>query len=210
MEHAVLLIGTPVPALRELGEALDAEWLEFPSFERAEAEDFEAFRLGHYGDREHDKIVVALWADEPRVGALTELDDAGWQRRAERPLIGWNVAMGVASRCVADEGAVVALIEAPAPIDSAGWTPECGVAEGAIVLARSIAQSEGERGVRANAVTTCTRLGGGELAPPPALAGRYPGSLVGEVSGAVRLLLSDDARGMTAGVTHVDCGRTLR
>ena len=118
--------------------------------------------------------------------------------------------MGVASRCVADDGAVVALVEAPAPIDSAGWTPECGVAEGAIVLARSIAQSEGERGVRVNAVTTCTRLGGGELAPAPALAERYPGSIVGEVSGAVRLLLSDDARGMTAGVTHVDCGRTLR
>jgi enoyl-[acyl-carrier-protein] reductase (NADH) len=117
--------------------------------------------------------------------------------------------MGVASRRVADGGAVVAVVEAPAPIDSAGWTPESGVAEAAIVLARSLAQSEGARGVRANAITTPLRLGGGELAPPPALPG-YPGTLEDDVAGAVRMLLGEDARGVTASVTYVDRGRTLR
>ena len=206
----MLLIATPVPELRDLAEALNAEWLEFPALETERAEEVEAFRLASRSEGTHSQVVVALWAGEAIPAPLMALDDAAWQRRAEAPLIGWSVAMGVASRCAADGGAIVALVEAPAPIDSAGWTPESGVAEGAIVLARSLAQSEGPRGVRVNAVTTGLRLGGGELAPPPALPDRYPGSLVGDVSGAVRVLLSEDASGMTAGVTHVDGGRTLR
>ena len=70
--------------------------------------------------------------------------------------------------------------------------------------------AEGGRSVRANAVTTPMRMGGGELAPPPALPDAFPGTLGREVAGAVRMLLSDDAVGVTAGVTYADCGRTLR
>jgi NAD(P)-dependent dehydrogenase (short-subunit alcohol dehydrogenase family) len=206
----VLLISTPVPELRELADSLGAEWLGFPRMDEATPEALEPIRVATRAEAGFRHVVVALWAEQVEEGPLVELDDEGWSLRAERPLLAWCVGMGIASRCVADGGAIVALVESPAPIDSEGLTPEASVAEGAIVLARSLAQSEGPRGVRVNAVTTCARLGGGALAPPPALADRYPGAVGDEVAGAIRLLLSDDAAGMTAGVTHVDCGRTLR
>ena len=208
--NEVVLIGTPTSEVRALAGALDADWLEVPALEAADADALEKFRLAHEDTRACPKVVVAVWRAEATPGPLVELGGQDWEQRGEFPLLAWNVAMGVASRLVADGGAVVAVAEAPAPIDSPGWTPECGVAESAIVLARSLAQSEGVRGVRANAVTTPLRLDGGELAPAPALPARYPGTLDDDVAGAVRMLLSEDARGVTASVTHADCGRTLR
>jgi hypothetical protein len=207
----VLMIGTPTAEVRALAKALDAEWCELPALESVDDDALEAFRRERNGDGERawPGVVVALWRAQAVAAPLVELDAEGWEQRGEFPLIAWNVAMGVASRRVADGGAAVAVVEAPAPIDSAGWTPESGVAEAAIVLARSLAQSEGARGVRANAITTPLRLGGGELAPPPALPG-YPGTLEDDVAGAVRMLLGEDARGVTASVTYVDRGRTLR
>lgn len=208
----IALLATPCAPLRALAAALDAEWLELPDADAADAAELERFRrdASTRWRRSRRRLVVAPWCGEPEPGPLTALDDGGWQRRGERPLLAWMVAMGVASECVVDEGAIVALVEAPAPIDSNGWAPECGVAEAAIVLARSLAQSEGARGVRVNAVETPLRVGGGVLAPPPALAGRYPGTVEREIAGAVRMLLSDDASAMTAGVVFADCGRTLR
>jgi len=213
MPNDTLLIGTASDPVRQLAGLLEADWLEVPSLEAADGEALERFRQGDQAEGvegSHARVVVALWAESATPAPLIELDDDSWLRRGEFPVIAWSVAMGIASRRVADDGAVVALVEVPAPIDSGGWTPECGVGEAAIVLARSIAQSEGARGVRANAVTTPMRLGGGVLAPAPALPQRYPGTLDREIVGAVRMLLSDDARGVTAGVTHADCGRTLR
>lgn len=207
---STLTIGTPTAEVRALAKALDAEWLEVPALETADAAALEVFRLAHQDTHRYPKVVVAVWHAQAAPAPLVDLEQDEWERRAELPLVAWNVAMGVASRLVRSDGALVAVVEAPAPIDSSGWSPECGVAEAAIVLARSLAQSEGARGVRANAVTTPLRLGGGELAPAPALPGRFPGTLEADVVGAVRMLLSDDAAGVTAGVVHADCGRTLR
>lgn len=204
------MIGTPTAEVRALATALDAEWLEVPALETADAAALEGFRLAHEDSQRHARVVVAVWHAQVVRSSLVDLEQEEWERRGELPLVAWNVAMGVASRLVRSDGALVAVVEAPAPIDSSGWSPECGIAEAAIVLARSFAQSEGERGVRANAVTTPLRLGGGELAPAPALPDRFPGTLEADVVGAVRMLLSEDAAGVTAGVVHADCGRALR
>jgi hypothetical protein len=206
----VLLIGTPTAEVRALASALDADLLAVPLLEQADDAAIEAFRVSQSDERDRTRVVVAVWPAAAAPAPLLTCDGDHWERRGEVPLIAWNVSMGVASRRVADGGAVVAVVEEPAPIDAAGWTPECGVAESAVVLARSLAQSEGARGVRANAVTTPLRLGGGKLAPPPALPDRFPGTLEREVAGAVRMLLGEDAAGVTAGVVHADGGRTLR
>jgi NAD(P)-dependent dehydrogenase (short-subunit alcohol dehydrogenase family) len=212
----VLMIGTPTAEVRALAKVLDAEWLEVPALEVADAAALEAFRhaqLAGASDqnrRRFAQLVVAVWRERAEPSPLVEIDQDEWEQRGEYPLLAWNVAMGVASQLVDDGGALVAVVEGPAPIDSPGWTPECAVAEAVIVLARSVAQSEGGRGVRANAVTTPLRLGGGVLAPAPALPDRFPGTLQGDVAATVRMLLSDDARAITASVSHADCGRTLR
>jgi enoyl-[acyl-carrier-protein] reductase (NADH) len=113
------------------------------------------------------------------------------------------------SRC-ADGGAIVAVIERPSPLDCIGWAPESGVADAVEALTRSLGRSEGPRGVRVNAVTTPARLTGADVvAPPPPLA-TFPGTVEREVVGAVRLLLSDDAAGLTGTVTHADSGRSWR
>jgi NAD(P)-dependent dehydrogenase (short-subunit alcohol dehydrogenase family) len=101
------------------------------------------------------------------------------------------------------------LIEMPSALDSENWTAEVAVAEAAVALTRSLARAEGARGIRFNAVTTPVRMTGNQIlvAPPPPLD-TFPGRLDREVVGAVRLLLQDDACGLTGTVLHADGGRT--
>jgi NAD(P)-dependent dehydrogenase (short-subunit alcohol dehydrogenase family) len=101
------------------------------------------------------------------------------------------------------------LVQTPAALDAAGWTLETSIADGVVALARSLAASEGARGVRVNAVTT--PLGLIEppvIAPAPPLAS-FPGRLDREIAGAVRLMLSADAAGLTGRVVGADGGRSL-
>jgi enoyl-[acyl-carrier-protein] reductase (NADH) len=99
------------------------------------------------------------------------------------------------------------VIEAPAALDAAGFAPEVGLASALRALARSLAASEGARGVRINTVTTPVRLGVVPVAPAPPLAS-FPGQVEREVAGAVRLLLSADAAGLTGATFAADSGRT--
>jgi enoyl-[acyl-carrier-protein] reductase (NADH) len=116
--------------------------------------------------------------------------------------------LGVAAARCADGGAIVAVVERPAPLDCAGFAPETAVGEAACALVRSLARSEGPRGVRVNAVATSARLAPPRpVAPAPALAS-FPGALEREVAGALRLLLGSDASGVTGQVLAADCGRT--
>ena len=150
---------------------------------------------------------MALWGARPTAAALLELDFEQWQARAELPLIAWNVALGAAASRCSQGGAIVAVVESPAALDSVGWAPEAGIGDAVVALVRSLARSEGERGVRVNAVSTPARLTTGSVvAPPPSLAS-FPGSIGAEVAGAVRLLLADDARGLSGRVLAADCGR---
>jgi NAD(P)-dependent dehydrogenase (short-subunit alcohol dehydrogenase family) len=118
--------------------------------------------------------------------------------------------MGVAARRCADGGAVVAVVERPPPLDVAGWAPAAAVADAAENLARSLARAEGGRGVRVNAVTTPVRLHRPPLVDPQPSLATYPGRVDREVVGAVRMLLGDDAAGVTGTVVHADGGRSWR
>jgi hypothetical protein len=168
----------------------------------------EAWRARRIAEQRSGRVVVAIDA-EGATGPvmLGELDDDAWLRRAERPFLRWCLALGAASECCADGGAIVAVAEAPPALDAAGFAPETGLADTVGALVASIARAEGGRGVRANAVTTCFRLRLGALpAPPPPLAG-FPGSMQ-DVADAVRLLLSDEARSVTGRSLPADFGRS--
>jgi NAD(P)-dependent dehydrogenase (short-subunit alcohol dehydrogenase family) len=155
-------------------------------------------------------VVVAPWDEGVAWAPLGEVDLDGWMARCEVPLARWWAAMGVAARRCADGGAIVAVVEAPPPIDSAGWAPAAAVADAAENMIRSLAHAEGARGVRANTVTTPVRLQHAPLVDPQPPLANFPGTIAGEVAGAVRLLLDGDAAGVTASVVHADSGRWLR
>ncbi len=202
--RGTLFIGTEVDEVRKLAEALASEFLAMPCDEAA----LEEWRAKEGGGARHARVVVAPWREAHAARALCEASPADWLARGEAPIVAFTLALAVGAARCADGGALVAVIEAPAPLDSAGFAPEAGVAEAAIALVRSLARSEGARGVRVNAVTTAARLAparAGAEAPPLA---HFPGANAREVAGAVRLLLADDASGVTGSVLAADCGRS--
>ena len=90
----VLLIGTPTAQVRALAKALNANWLEVPALEAADATALEEFRRAHEDTHAHPKVVVAVWRARAVPAPLVELDADEWEQRGEFPLIAWNVAMG--------------------------------------------------------------------------------------------------------------------
>jgi len=157
-----------------------------------------------------DRIVVAVWAPTSTPRPVVELSLSAWVDEAEAPLAAWCAALGVAAARVVDGGTIVAVAERPAPLDCAGHGAAAAVADGVEALVRSLARSEGPRGVRVNLVTTPTRLAPGRpVAPAPSLA-THPGSIEHEVAGAVAMLLGPGAGGVTGTVVHADCGRSWR
>ncbi len=209
-----LLIGSDCPDVRSFAAVLSADVLWLPAFSRGDgwkwAQRLESWRAEAAAGPRHERVVAAAWPPSPEPGMAADLDLAGWEARAEQPLARWAVALGCAvSRC-ADGGSVVAVVDGPTALECGGWAPETAVAEGIRALCRSLALSEGQRGVRVNVVSTPARLPVGEvLQPPPPLAG-YPGTLERDVAGAVRMLLSADAAGVTGGIVHADAGRAWR
>ncbi|MBX6390982.1 MAG: hypothetical protein IRZ08_18660 [Frankia sp.] len=157
--------------------------------------------------RPAQRVVLCTWparADGPR--RALELAEDAWTA-AERRVASCFVALRVACARCADGGSVAVVAERPATLDSAGFAPVVMVADAVAAAARSLALGEGRRRVRVNTVTTQlwsvpARLHG---SPPPLAA--FPGTVAGEVAGAVRLLLSADAAGITGSVLRADCGR---
>jgi hypothetical protein len=203
MPSTPLLIASDAPETRALAAALGAAWCAAPLAASA----LEAWRAEQGAHAAQASVVVALPA--AAAGApLDETDAGAWLARAEDPIARWVFALGVAAARCADGGAIVAVVDRPAPLDCAGFAPEAAVADAACALARSLARAEGGRGVRVNAVVTSARLAPERpVDPAPALAS-FPGAYEREVAGAVRLLLAGEAAGVTGQVLAADCGRT--
>ena len=202
-----LLFATQADATLRLAQSLDAEFVALPS--ASAPEEFEDWRTQAAAGKPRAQVVVAPWLVDARQSELMSLDSTEWRQRFELPYLLWNFALGAASRRVADGGTIVGVVQAPAALDAAGWTPELAISDGALALIRSLAAAEGPRGVRSNLVTTPIGLITGDLvAPPPPLAG-FPGTIETHVAGAVRTFLSTDAMGLTGRVLSADGGRSL-
>ncbi len=212
-----LLLGSSAPEVASLATALDATHVllalpDPPPRTRGRMRPERVTISPEFGGGEAVRaVVVAMWTEavaEP--AGLATLSSEEWVARAEEPLARWFTALGVAARRCADGGAIVAVVERPAPLDCAGWAAEAGVADAVEAMVRSLARSEGGRGVRVNAVTTPTRLVPATVVDPAPSLPTFPGAVEDEVAGAVRLLLADDAAGVTGTVVHADCGRSWR
>jgi NAD(P)-dependent dehydrogenase (short-subunit alcohol dehydrogenase family) len=135
------------------------------------------------------RVVVCTWPGTVPAVPLVNLAQTEWRRYVEWPTALWfSTLVAAASRC-ANRGSVVAVVDRPAALDAIGHSATVTVADGVTNLVRSLAAGEGERGVRVNAVITS-----------------LPGRVEVEVAGAVRMLLSDDAVGLT-GTTVTATGR---
>jgi NAD(P)-dependent dehydrogenase (short-subunit alcohol dehydrogenase family) len=191
----------------QLRDSLGADFEPLPPVDSPDR--FETWRTAASAAEGRDKIVVAPWLDDPTSGEINTLDESSWKHRFEAPYLLWNFALAAASRRCTDGGAIVALVQTPAVLDAAGWTPELAIADGVLALVRSIAAAEGPRGVRVNLVTTPIGLVEGNIvAPAPPLPG-FPGTLEQHVAGALRTFLSHDAIGLTGRVLSADGGRSL-
>jgi hypothetical protein len=205
--HPILILGSDCKAIRSLCNQLEADFEALPDL--AATDSFESWRAATGSAPERERVLIAPWNASPERGELMGLDSQGWRERFERPYLLWNFALGAAARRVADGGAIVGLVQSAAALDAPGWTPEFAVAEGALSLIRSIAASEGTRGVRANLVSSPIGLVTSDvILPKPPLA-LFPGRIEEEVAGCVRLLLSDDAKGLTGRLLSADGGRSL-
>jgi NAD(P)-dependent dehydrogenase (short-subunit alcohol dehydrogenase family) len=152
-------------------------------------------------------VVVCTWADAVPAVPLVELDAASWRRQVEWPTALWFVTLVAAAGRCGDGGSLVAVVDRPAALDAVGQAPAVTVAEGVVNLVRSLAAREGKRGVRVNAVVSSLHTDtSGLLGSPPPLA-TFPGRIDVEVAGAVRMLLSDDAAGITGNAVPATAGR---
>lgn len=203
---AMALIGWDAGDTRRLAAGLGAQLVPVPA-ERSDAA-WQDWRAALAARPRVDKVVVALFPDWHGHAPVVRLATDEWTVRGEIALLYWMTALGGAAELCADGGTIVAVVDSPPPLDSAGFAPEAGVAEAVEALTRSLALSEGKRGVRANTVTTpCRLLHEPPIAPIPPLPG-FPGTLEEDVVGTVRLLLSPDAAYLSGRCIPADRGRS--
>lgn len=202
----MIVIGSDCDATRRIVAGLGATLVTVPG--DADDRAWENWRHDLGTRKRETQIVVALFPEVRSPCAVMALSTDAWIARGEEPLLHWMMALGAAALCCADGGSIVAVVDSAPPLDSAGLAAESGVAEAVETLVRSLALSEGKRGVRVNTVTTpCRVLNGPPIAPDPPLAG-FPGTLDEDVLGAVRLLLSDDAAWLSGRCLPADRGRS--
>jgi NAD(P)-dependent dehydrogenase (short-subunit alcohol dehydrogenase family) len=213
----VLVIGRDFGPTRQLRAALGADrLLAVPEVEDAGGTRRDGWptTLERWEQQSEDlgdfsSVVIACWDEIDAPSPFVEVDGTAWSSQLEQRLTTWAVATKVGIARCADGGAVVVVVERPAAFDAVGRSMLVGVAEGVLGLMRCVAVSEGPRAVRVNAVTTELWTAPEELlGPTPALAS-FPGRVDVEVAGAIRLLLSEDAAGVTGSVVSSDGGRAV-
>ena len=212
---ATRLVGVPHPAVAALAQALGAgeAW---PAPEAPKLGGFEWSFSGLLEEwrektaaalRGAPRIVVCTWARPSPAKRCIDLGPAEWCAAAEWEMALWFTALQAAAAACADGGAIAVVVERPVSLDAEGRAPLVAVAEGLVTFARSLALGEGARGVRINTISTEVATAPGRLfGSPPPLAS-FPGRPEVEVAGAVRMLLSADAAGVTGSVVRADCGR---
>jgi NAD(P)-dependent dehydrogenase (short-subunit alcohol dehydrogenase family) len=217
-----LVLGSSSPEVVGLARTLDAELVTVPDGSPAGGDHdgrgasdagswsgpLESWRASLESGPKVSRVVVAPWAAPAAQAPMIEIDLDAWTARSELALARWVAALGLAKVRCADDGVIVAVVDRPAPLDCAGWAPESGIADAVEALVRSLARSEGPRGVRVDAVTTPARLTRRPVVDPQPPLARFPGTIDDDVLGAVRLLLSPDAAGLTGTVLHADGGRS--
>ena len=154
-----------------------------------------------------ERVVVCTWPATIRSTPVLALSPEEWRAQVEWPLALWFNALAVAAQRCADGGSIVAVIELPSAIDAVGHGAIVTVAEGLLALVRSLAAREGGREVRVNAVTTELFTAPAVLAGSPPPLATFPGRADVEVAGAVRMLGSPDASGLTGTVLRATGGR---
>lgn len=215
-----LMIASPLEALRSVATTMAATFVAVPECPIGahsgtdsawcHVDVLEEWRAETARGPKADAIVVAVWPATNAAASFTTLSPTEFARRSEWPFVAWYASLGAAIARCATGGTIVALIERPSPLDCAGWAPEGGTADAVEALVRSLARSEGPRGVRVNAVTTPTRLAPARpVAPYPPL-NSFPGTIEHDVTNAVSMLLGPGVAGVTGTVVHADCGRSWR
>jgi len=153
------------------------------------------------------QVVVCTWPATTVAVPFAELGPEAWRAQVEWPTALWfTTLVAAAGRCT-DGGSLVVVVERPVTLDAPGHAALVAVADGLVNLVRSLAAIEGARGVRVNAVATEVHTAPAVPRGAPPALGAFPGRIEHEVAGAVRLLLSADAGGMTGTVLTADCGR---
>jgi NAD(P)-dependent dehydrogenase (short-subunit alcohol dehydrogenase family) len=154
-----------------------------------------------------EDIVVCTWSSPTPAVDLTDLDHRRWIDQVELPFATWFTAVTAAAGLCADGGSVVVVAEEPAALDCSGRSDLTALAEGLAALTRSAALIHGPRRSRVNLVTTELFSAPETLLGMPPAMHSFPGTPGNEVAGAVEMLWSRAAAGITGTVVRADCGR---
>ena len=210
-----LVIGLNEEHARLIAAAIDGDLLVQPNIGAASidwqwADALETWRTLANDGPKADHTVVALFPEVRDATTLDRIDLDGWVERCEVSLARWIASLGVAQRRCADGGSIIAIIDRATPLDAAGRSAETSVSDAVEALVRSLARSEGARGIRVNLLTTPARLTRLPVVDPQPPLASFPGSIEEQIISTCRMLLSDDAAALTSTVIHVDGGRSWR
>jgi 3-oxoacyl-[acyl-carrier protein] reductase len=164
--------------------------------------------LGHLDALVHAPVIAGL-----REAALADIDEEAWTSQAEAPiweaLVQFQAAHAVFERL--GGGAIVAALPTIALTGAPGLVPFATAAEGIRQLVKSAARAWGQKRIRVNCLTLPVEEW---ITPSQHVPNRYGASLPGpnadsDIAGAVAMLISPFARGVTGATLGLDRGTVL-